>query len=74
MSSHLSFLTPRELAERLRISPSTLERLIARGTLPIHRFGRQRRFSVEDVERWISSQRDPGWMNPRTPRGAFLKE
>lgn len=63
MKRLMGFLTPLELASLLRISRTTLERLIAQGTLPIHRFGRQRRFLRADVDAWIASQRDPGWRN-----------
>ena len=45
-----SWLTPQELADRLRVHPKTLLRLARAGLIPCLRAGRVVRFSAELVE------------------------
>lgn len=59
MISAQQLLTRREVAERLHISPRTLDRIRQRGELaevasgePRRRGRRLLRFAVEEVERW----------------------
>jgi excisionase family DNA binding protein len=42
------FLTIKDVAERLGLSTKTVRRLIERGELRVHRFGRSIRISEED--------------------------
>jgi excisionase family DNA binding protein len=44
-----TFLTVNELAARWKMSVRNMRRLIARGDLPVHRFGRLIRISLKDV-------------------------
>jgi len=56
-------LTAREVRRLLGVSPSTLERMIGRGELPVVRADRLRRFSRESVERWIRDHETGGGAN-----------
>jgi excisionase family DNA binding protein len=42
-------MSPRELADFLRVSPATIHRKVQRGTLPYFRIGRQIRFLPGEV-------------------------
>ena len=51
-------LTPREAWELLGVSESTLARItVPRGTLPVVRVGRLRRYSMADVLAWIEANK-----------------
>lgn len=48
-----------DFARRLRISPRTLETLIARGEAPpVIRIGKLRRWKPEDITTWLDSRRE----------------
>lgn len=47
------FLTPRELAMLLRLSPTSIYRLIEKRQIPFHRLSGSIRFAREDVEAFI---------------------
>ena len=47
-----SVLTVRELADYLRVNPSTIYRLIRARQLPAFKVGYDWRFNVEEIERW----------------------
>lgn len=52
-------LTFREAADVLRVSLSTLERLVAAGRLPVVRVSNRRRLvTAADLERYIARQRE----------------
>jgi excisionase family DNA binding protein len=48
-----------ELAEYLRVHPSTMYRLLRHGTLPALRIGSDWRFSREAIDRWRLAQLEP---------------
>jgi excisionase family DNA binding protein len=48
-------LNKREVCEQLRCSPSTLERLIRRGELPVVRIGRRVVLRESTVNAWIKA-------------------
>jgi excisionase family DNA binding protein len=48
------------LAEYLRLSTDTVDRLVKAGKLPCVRIGAQVRFTLEDVESFIASNRCAG--------------
>lgn len=52
-----TYLTPAEVAERLRVAKMTVLRLIYSGELPALRVGRQFRIPTEDVESYLTRQR-----------------
>jgi excisionase family DNA binding protein len=52
-----TLLTPAEVRDVLRVSPRTLDNLIARGVLPVVRFGKARRFKRDDVVRCVERHR-----------------
>jgi excisionase family DNA binding protein len=45
-----------EAAEALALGMRTVQRLIARGELPVIRTGRSVRVRVEDLERWVEEK------------------
>jgi excisionase family DNA binding protein len=51
------------LAEYLRLSTDTVDRLVKAGKLPCVRIGHQVRFTLEDVEGFIERHR---WLGPAT--------
>ena len=51
-----SLLTVRQLADYLRIDPSTIYRLVAAGRLPAFRFGRSWRFHPGAIDKWEVDQ------------------
>lgn len=51
-----SLLTVQDVADRLKVSESTVRRLIDQGAIPIVRIGRQIRIRPEDVEKYIKQQ------------------
>lgn len=50
-------LTLAEVAEVLRVSPKTVQRLLKRG-LPCIRFGRSVRFEPKAVSRWLDARKE----------------
>lgn len=51
-----SFLTPREVAESLRVSDMTVYRLIKSGELRALRIGKSYRISAEDFDAYLSDR------------------
>ena len=51
------FLTVAEIAERLNVSTRTVQRFIAIGRLPVHRFGRSIRISETDFQELLAKCR-----------------
>jgi excisionase family DNA binding protein len=49
-------MTLAEVAEYLRIHPSTAYRLVRRGRLPAFKMARDYRFNRETIERWVFEQ------------------
>jgi len=52
------YFTVTEIAERWQCSERTLRRLIANGTLPVHRFGNLVRVSEADLTLYERSNRE----------------
>ena len=46
-------MTLNELADFLRVHPSTIYRLLKRGGLPAFRVGSDWRFNSESIDRWL---------------------
>lgn len=53
-------LTTQEAAEALAISPRKLWGMTASGEIPHVRLGRSVRYPVDDLQRWIESQKKGG--------------
>ena len=51
-SERASILTLENVAEYLRVHPSTIYRLLKRKQLPAFKIGRDWRFNVESIDRW----------------------
>ncbi len=51
-----TFLTPREVAEQLRVSDMTVYRLIKSGELRALRIGKSYRISAEDFDAYLSDR------------------
>jgi len=45
-------MTVKDLAVYLRAHPSTIYRMLKKGSLPAFRVGSDWRFNVEDIDRW----------------------
>ncbi len=58
MRTVTTLLTVKELADYLRVHPSTIYRLLKRGNLPGIKLGSDWRFSVEAIDRWRQLQSD----------------
>lgn len=52
-------LTIKELAEELKVTPSTLYAWVAQGKIPCVKLHRLVRFRREDIERWLASLKKP---------------
>jgi excisionase family DNA binding protein len=55
-------MTLQEIADYLRVTRSTIHRLLKRNQIPAFRIGRHWRFNVEEIDNWCSSRmltRDP---------------
>jgi excisionase family DNA binding protein len=52
LSEAAPVLTVRELAEYLKVHPSTIYRLLKTRQLPAFKLGGGWRFNVEEIERW----------------------
>lgn len=50
-------LTLQQVAQRLQISETTLYKLARRGKIPAIKVGNQWRFKIEDIDRWLESQK-----------------
>ncbi len=57
-----SVFTVGELADYLRVDPSTIYRLLKRKELPAFKVGRDWRFVMEEIDRWRAER------EKRTPR------
>lgn len=60
VSQHTLLLTPLEAARALAISPRKLWSMTASGEIPHIRLGRCVRYPVNDVQRWIASNKKGG--------------
>ncbi len=56
-STLTDFHTISEIAERLKVSPKTVRRWIARGDLVTYRFGRQIRITEADLNAFVAGHR-----------------
>ncbi len=56
MEEKNEFITVEELAERLKVNPRTIQRIIQRKELPALRVGRQWRFKREWVSEWLEKR------------------
>ncbi|HEY2525679.1 MAG TPA: helix-turn-helix domain-containing protein [Candidatus Binataceae bacterium] len=49
-------MTLQEVADYLRVTRSTIHRLLKRNEIPAFRIGRHWRFNVEEIENWCTSR------------------
>jgi excisionase family DNA binding protein len=49
-------MTLQETADYLRVTRSTIQRLLQRNQIPAFRIGRHWRFNIEEIENWCSSR------------------
>jgi excisionase family DNA binding protein len=50
------FMTLQEVAEYLRVTRSTIHRLLKRNQIPAFRIGRHWRFNLEEIDNWCASR------------------
>ncbi len=48
-------MTLQEVAEYLRVTRSTIHRLLKRNQIPAFRIGRHWRFNLEEIDNWCAS-------------------
>ena len=51
-----TLMTLQETADYLRVTRSTIQRLLKRNQIPAFRIGRHWRFNLEEIESWCSSR------------------
>jgi excisionase family DNA binding protein len=51
-----TLMTLQEVAEYLRVTRSTIHRLLQRNQIPAFRIGRHWRFNVEEIDNWCASR------------------
>jgi excisionase family DNA binding protein len=56
-TTRLLLITVKETMELLRVSRSTMNKLINREGLPVHRFGRRILIDPEDLRPWLQQRR-----------------
>lgn len=54
--NNVTIMTVNEVAEMLKLKPSTVYRHASDGTIPCIRVGRNYRFSKEVIEAWLSQE------------------
>ena len=59
-------LTVQEVSQYLRVHPSTIYRMLKKHQLPAFRVGNDWRFTVEAVDKWLSTA-ESGFLAERTP-------
>lgn len=69
--SHTELLTVAEAAEVLRLSPRTVERLVAARALPVVRFSRSVRIRRTDLDQLIAAHLEPAVQVQRTGRTRY---
>ena len=55
----LSFMDAREVAQYLKVRPSTIYSMTGNRKIPFYRIGRQLRFRKSEVDKWMQSQKEP---------------
>jgi excisionase family DNA binding protein len=64
-------ITLDEAALFLKIHPSTVYRLLKKGTIPAFKVGTDWRFNLESIEKWIARReadyQDRFWRSPEAP-------
>lgn len=54
-----SFLTARQLAEKLQVSADWIYDQASSGSMPSYRIGSIRRFRISEIEDWLQGHREP---------------
>ena len=57
MNTKGNLITAAELADFLKVHPSTIYRLLKRRAIPAFKIGKDWRFDLETIDRWRLSQR-----------------
>jgi excisionase family DNA binding protein len=50
-----TLMTLQEVADYLRVTPSTIHRMLKRDEIPAFRIGRHWRFNLEEIDNWCAS-------------------
>jgi excisionase family DNA binding protein len=54
-AAHGTLMTLREVAAYLRVTRSTIHRMLKRNEIPAFRIGRHWRFNLEEIDNWCAS-------------------
>ena len=52
------YLTPEEVAEKLRLHPETVKRLLRQGKLPGYKIEGSWRVNAEDLQEWMKQRKN----------------
>ena len=50
------FVSVKEIARVLTVSPATIYRWVSQGIIPVYRFGKTWRFSVDEIIKWAKQK------------------
>ena len=53
-----TFLTPQELAEKLKVSRAAISQWCCQGKIPFYRFGKSVRFDPEEIMQWLKEKKN----------------
>jgi excisionase family DNA binding protein len=62
-------MTLEEVADYLRVHPSTIYRLLKKKQLPAFKVGSDWRFNLESIDRWRAEAERGGGNRPPIPKG-----
>jgi excisionase family DNA binding protein len=54
-AAHGTLMTLQEVADYLRVTRSTIHRMLKRNEIPAFRIGRHWRFNLEEIDNWCAS-------------------
>ncbi len=61
----LNIITLDQVAQMLKVHPSTIYRMVKKGQIPCFKIGSDWRFNVESIERWLGDREAVGEANHR---------
>jgi len=67
------WMTVKEVAEYLRLSPDMIYRLAQRGRIPVSKVGSRWRFKKEKIDQWMDAQEVSGPVDTASPNNAGMK-
>jgi excisionase family DNA binding protein len=67
----MSLLTTKEVAEQLKLSVSSISRMVAKNTIPYLRISGSIRFKMESIETWLCEmETSPAYVQQKSSRNS----